>query len=131
MFLLALLQAVTPAPESLDLSALVRLAFEKVAGGQWAALAGVGLMMVVYCLRKWLAMKWAFLGTARGGALLVVVTSVLLATGHALIAVGWSGVNAGLLLSALQVAAWGGGGLAFLKAVILNEPAPTSPVGPA
>lgn len=123
-----LLAQAAPAAD-LDLSALGHLALKLAQNGQWAALAVLCFVLLVFVVRLVLAkglaqwLPWepvrralAWLGTDRGGAVLTVATGAATVLCGALVA--GAAVTPGLLLTALVTACAGAGGWALLKKTV-------------
>lgn len=100
-----------------DIFVLAKQIFDAVMGGQWTLVAALALMLVVFALRKFGAARLPWLASDAGGAVAVLLTSVLGAVATALTA--GEVLSPALLLKALQVGFAAAGGWAVLKKALL------------
>ena len=110
-------------PDPGNLTSFAQTAFSAVTSHNWALVASLAVIAVVYVLRKFAGPKLKWITTDRGGAFLVIVVSVAGALANALLAgahVGW-----GVLLTALQVGLGAAGGWAVVRKLLgISVPAP-------
>ncbi len=106
------------APPDGSLLDLAKPVFDAVMSGQWALGAALALVMLVALARKYLAPKWAFLGTELGVALMVLVGSFGGALAMALMA--GASVSGAVLWAAVGIAVSAAGGWKLAK-IALNQ----------
>lgn len=113
------MQVLGPNPEQVE--EFARVVLDAVQGRNYALLASLGVVLVVYLLRKFGGARIPFLRTDRGGALLVLVVSLSGAVANALAA--GAPFSAALLLTALRVGLTAAGGFTLIKRLVFGEPA--------
>lgn len=117
------------APDPDQTADFVKVLVDAVASKNWPLLAALGVVAAVWAVRKFLAPRVPFLATDRGGAILVLVTSLAGAVATAL--VGGAAFSLPLLVQALSVALSAAGGFNLVKK-LATTPAPVpAPVQPA
>lgn len=102
-------------PDSLQQFA--ELVINAAKSGQWAMLAALGLVAVVWAVRKWGAPKLPFLATPEGGAVLNLATGFSGALLTALL--GGTPFTWGLAWASLQVSILAAGGWSLFKSLLL------------
>ena len=113
--LLALAQSpVVLDPESFE--SIAGAILEAVTSRNWALAASLGVVVVVYLLRKLGGQRIPFLRTDRGGAVLVLATSFAGAVANAILAGG--AFSPALLITALTVAIGAAGGYSILLKIL-------------
>lgn len=100
-----------------DFLSLAKQIFDAIMSGQWALVAALALILVVFVLRKFVAPKVPFLASDAGGAILVLATSIFGAFGNALAA--GQPLSFALAVKALQIGFAAAGGWAVLKKALL------------
>jgi hypothetical protein len=108
-------------PDPSNIETFARVVFNAVMTKNWALVAALAVVGLVFVARKYLAPKVPFLATGRGGALLVMVTSLAGAIANAVLA--GAPFNVGLLLKAAGVAFTAAGGFAMAKKLIFGDDA--------
>ena len=124
MPVLLLGQAQAPNPE--DVGGFVASLAEAVASKNWALVAALGVVAVVHFVRRFGAGRLPWVATDRGGAALVLVTSVAGAIATAL--VGGAPFGLALVLQALSVAVSAAGGFSLVKKLAAAPKAPAPAV---
>jgi acyl carrier protein len=77
LFPLAVLaQEVVVAPSPDDLASFAQVTLDAVQHKNWGLLASLGVVVLVWALRKWGSVKIPFLATDRGGAVLALVWGI-------------------------------------------------------
>ena len=101
-------------PDNMEVFA--KIVLDAVMSKNWALLASLLLILVVWGLRKFAGKKIPFLNTDAGGALSVLVLAVLGAVANSLIA--GQALSGALILAALKVGFVAAGGYGMLKKVL-------------
>ena len=125
---------IAPTPPSPDnAEAFIQTVFDAVMNKNWMWAGALALIAAVWFIRKFGAKKIPFLGTDHGGAVLVMVTSILGAVATTLGA--GKSINVGVLRQAVMIGFMGAGGWTWVKkmtAAFLKTPdkAPDAPTTP-
>jgi hypothetical protein len=106
-------------PDPSNLEAFASSVLAAVTSGNWALLAALVLVGVVFLARRFGAKRVPFLATARGGALLALLGGVAGAIATALASGG--PVSVALVLSGLQVGFLAAGGWTVLKKLLFGD----------
>jgi hypothetical protein len=120
-------QAVAPDPE--QVGEFARLLIGAASSRNWPLLAALVVVLAVYLVRRFAAARVPWLGTDRGGAVLVLATSLAGALASALL--GGAGLSLPLLLEALSVAVSAAGGFNLVKKLASAPPPPAPAAVPA
>ena len=102
-----------PAP---DWQALIVTAVEAVQAGHWWVLAAAIVSGLVWVVRRWGCSLWPWLGTDRGGAVLVLVTAVLGSLAGLILAGDAAGLD--LLMTGLQTGFTAAGGYTIIRRIV-------------
>lgn len=106
-------------PEPSDMEAFARLAFEAVTQRNWALVAALAVIAIVYVLRRFGGTRFPFLRTDRGGALLVLLVALAGAVGNVLLA--GTPFTVAVLVHVLVVALSAAGGFNLLKKLLFGD----------
>lgn len=113
---------INPGDISVDaLQHLAQVALQAVTSGNWALLAALVLVGLVWAVRRWGASKVPFLASARGGALLALLGGIVGAVATALTA--GAPVTAALLLKGLTVGVTAAGGWTVVRKLLFGDSA--------
>jgi hypothetical protein len=110
--------AVLPNPDNSD--AFLKSVFDAVMSKNWMWTGALGVIALVWLIRKFGAKKLPFLATDRGGALLVMVTSLLGAAATALGA--GKPITGDVFRQALMLGFMGAGGFTWVKRMLGSGP---------
>lgn len=121
-FLVLAQAAVQPDPE--QAGAFVKLLVDAASSRNWPLLAALVVVALVWAVRRFGAARLPWLGTDRGGAVLVLATSLAGAVATAL--AGGAGLSLPLLVEALAVAVSAAGGFNLVKKLAAPAPAPVA-----
>lgn len=113
-------QVLAPDPE--QTGAFVKLVLDAISSRNWPLVAALAVVLAVWLVRRFATTRIPWLGTDRGGAVLVLVTSLAGAVASALL--GGAGLSLPLLVEALSVALSAAGGFNLTKKLLTAPPAP-------
>jgi hypothetical protein len=113
-------QVLAPDPE--QTGTFLKLLLDAVSSRNWPLLAALVVVLAVYLVRRFATSRIPWLGTDRGGAVLVLVTS--LAGAVATAQAGGAGLSLPLLVEALSVALSAAGGFNLAKKLLTAPQAP-------
>lgn len=102
-----------------NLAEFAQLVLDAVASKNYLLLASLGVIAVVYVLRRFAGGKFPWLRTDRGGALLVLLTSI--AGGFANAFLAGSPLSWGLVLSAVTTGLAAAGGYSIIKKLVFGD----------
>jgi hypothetical protein len=119
LFPLVALAAQATIPDPSQLEAFATFALNAVQSGNYSLVAALGVIAAVYALRRFGGGRIPFLATDRGGALLVIITSVAGALATAFAA--GTAVSLPLVISALVVALKAAGGFSLAKKLLFGD----------
>ncbi len=105
-------------PENFE--AFFRLVYDAVTSKNYALIASLAVVAVVYLVRRYGGTKFPVLKTNRGGAVLALVTSVAGAAATAFL--GGVPFGAAVLLKALGVGFMAAGGFSVVKKIVFGDP---------
>ncbi|AGC44588.1 hypothetical protein MYSTI_03276 [Myxococcus stipitatus DSM 14675] len=128
-FLLSCLVLASPAlaaespgiPDPSRIEEFARLVFDAVTSRNWALVASLAVVAVVYVLRRFGGTRIPWLASSRTGAVLALLVAVAGAVGNALLA--GTPFTWGLLLKALGIGLGAAGGFSVLKALLFGDAA--------
>ena len=102
--------------EAFDVEVFAKSVLGAVQSSNWRLLAALGVVGVVFALRKWGGKKWPFLATDRGGAALALAFGVACAFSNAFAAGQVPSLS--LLMTGLSVGLTAAGGWSVVKKLI-------------
>ncbi|RKG62759.1 hypothetical protein D7X30_03850 [Corallococcus sp. AB011P] len=101
------------------MESFARLVLDAVTARNWALVASLGVVALVYVLRRYMGTWWPVLRTARAGAALAVLLSVAGAVANALLA--GEAFTMALLLKAVAIGLGAAGGFSVVKALLFGD----------
>ncbi|MBZ4336420.1 hypothetical protein K8556_36875 [Corallococcus sp. AS-1-12] len=101
------------------MESFARLVLDAVTARNWALVASLGVVALVYVLRRYMGAWWPVLRTARAGAALAVLLSVAGAVANALLA--GESFTVALLLKAVAIGLGAAGGFSVVKALLFGD----------
>ncbi|WP_223744865.1 hypothetical protein [Corallococcus sp. AS-1-12] len=107
------------APDPSNVESFARLVLDAVTARNWALVASLGVVALVYVLRRYMGAWWPVLRTARAGAALAVLLSVAGAVANALLA--GESFTVALLLKAVAIGLGAAGGFSVVKALLFGD----------
>ncbi|WP_255443052.1 hypothetical protein [Corallococcus sp. Z5C101001] len=110
---------VATAPDPSNVEAFARLVLDAVTAQNWALVASLGVVVLVYVLRRYVGTWWPWLRTARAGAALAVLLSVAGAVANALLA--GEAFTVALLLKAVAIGLGAAGGFSVMKTLLVGD----------
>ncbi|WP_254625390.1 hypothetical protein [Myxococcus sp. CA051A] len=106
-------------PDPSRIEEFARLVFDAVTARNWALVASLAVVAVVYALRRFGGTLFPWLASSRAGAVLALLVAVAGAVANALVAgesFTWT-----LLLKALGIGLGAAGGFSVLKALLFGD----------
>ncbi|MCY1045618.1 hypothetical protein OV208_30160 [Corallococcus sp. bb12-1] len=110
---------VATSPDPGNVESFARLVLDAVTARNWALVASLAVVGLVYVLRRFAGAWWPLLRTARAGAVLAVLVAVAGAVSNALIA--GEGFTVALLLKALSIGLGAAGGFTVMKTLVFGD----------
>ncbi|WP_233604967.1 hypothetical protein [Corallococcus sp. AB030] len=107
----------TPDPGNVE--SFARLILDAVTARNWALVASLAVIALVYVLRRFVGAWWPLLRTARAGAVLALLLSVSGAMANALLA--GESFTVALLLKALTIGLGAAGGFTVVKTLLFGD----------
>ncbi|WP_223645548.1 hypothetical protein [Corallococcus sp. EGB] len=102
-----------------NVEAFARLVLDAVTARNWALVASLAVVALVYVLRRYVGAWWPVLRTARVGAVLAVLLAVAGAVANALLAE--EAFTVALLLKAVAIGLGAAGGFSVVKALLFGD----------
>ncbi|NOK20784.1 hypothetical protein HMI50_27540 [Corallococcus carmarthensis] len=109
--------ASTPDPGNVE--SFARLILDAVTARNWALVASLAVIALVYVLRRFVGEWWPLLRTARAGAVMALLLSVAGAVANALLA--GESFTVALLLKALAIGLGAAGGFTVMKTLLFGD----------
>jgi hypothetical protein len=119
VFPFAAFAQVATSPDPGNVESFARLVLDAVTSRNWALVASLAVVALVYVLRRFAGAWWPVLRTARAGAVLAVLVAVAGAVANALLA--GEAFTAGLLLKAFAIGLGAAGGFSVVKALLFGD----------
>ncbi|WP_404362859.1 hypothetical protein ACIHQR_23045 [Corallococcus coralloides] len=107
----------TPDPGNVE--GFARLILDAVTARNWALVASLAVIALVYVLRRYVGAWWPLLRTARAGAVLALLLSVAGAVSNALMA--GESFTVALLLKAIAIGLSAAGGFTVMKTLLFGD----------
>ncbi|NRD68606.1 hypothetical protein HRD49_43495 [Corallococcus exiguus] len=101
------------------MESFARLILDAVTARDWALVASLAVIAIVYVLRRFAGAWWPLLRTARAGAVLALLLSVSGAMANALLA--GESFTVALLLKALTIGLGAAGGFTVVKTLLFGD----------
>ncbi|MBZ4335088.1 hypothetical protein K8556_30100 [Corallococcus sp. AS-1-12] len=101
------------------MEAFARLILDAVTARNWALVASLAVIALVYVLRRFVGAWWPVLRTARAGAVLALLLSVAGAVSNSLLA--GESFTVALLLKAIAIGLSAAGGFTVMKTLLFGD----------
>lgn len=111
-----------------DPSAFFNAVVAAIQGGQWRAVAVLGVIALVWVAKRYGSRYWPFLGTSRGGALLALAAGLVSTFAPAIFA--GTPFSLKLVLDAVMLGVTAAGGWVVVRRLAFGEQVPPNPASP-